>query len=67
MEPVLSLNGRCVLTYEHGTLLSVDSMLEQIFEADAHTKQAGVSYIVDLLTPGINGTFDDRPWITVSI
>jgi hypothetical protein len=60
---VLSLNGRCVLSYEHGTLLSVDSMLEQIFKANVHTKQVEVWYINDLLkkqsqellTPGING------------
>ena len=55
IEPVLSLNGRCVLSYEHGTLLSVDSMLEQIFKANVHTKQVEVWYINDLLTSGING------------
>ncbi|UJR32962.1 hypothetical protein I4U23_020425 [Adineta vaga] len=57
------LNGLCVLSYEHGTLLSVDSMLGHIFKINTHTKKVELWYKNDLLKnrshdilmPGING------------
>lgn len=63
VDSALYLNGLCVLSYEHGTLLSVDSMLGQIFKINIHTKQAEVWYENDLLkrrshdvhVPGVNG------------
>ena len=63
IDSALFLNGLCVLSYEHGTLLSVDSMLGQIFKINIHTKQVELWYendllkkrSHDLLMPGING------------
>ena len=63
VDSALFLNGLCVLSYEHGTLLSVDSMLGQIFKINIHTKQVELWYESDLLKkrshdpmmPGING------------
>ena len=63
IDSALFLNGLCVLSYEHETLLSVDSMLGQIFKINVHTKQVEVWYANDLLKkrshdllmPGING------------
>ena len=63
IDSALYLNGLCVLSYEHGTLLSVDSMLGQIFKINTQTKQAELWYENDLLkrrshdvhVPGING------------
>jgi hypothetical protein len=63
IDSALFLNGLCVLSYEQGTLLSVDSMLGQIFKINIHTKQVELWYENDLLKkrshdilmPGING------------
>jgi hypothetical protein len=63
IDSALLLNGLCVLSYEQGTLLSVDSMLGQIFKINIHTKQVELWYENDLLKkrshdilmPGING------------
>lgn len=63
VDSALYLNGLCVLSYEQGTLLSVDSMLGQIFKINIHTKSAELWYENDLLkrrshdvhVPGING------------
>lgn len=63
VDSALFLNGLCVLSYEHGTLLTVDSMLGQIYKINIHTKQVELWYendllkkrSHDLLMPGING------------
>lgn len=63
IESALFLNGLCVLSYEHETLLSVDSMLGKIFKINVQTKQVEVWFTNDLLkkqsndlfSPGING------------
>jgi hypothetical protein len=63
IDSALFLNGLCVLSYENGTLLSVDSMLGQIFKINIHTKQVELWYENDLLKkrshdpqiPGVNG------------
>ena len=63
IDSALFLNGLCVLSYEDGTLLSVDSTLGQIFKINIHTKQVELWYENDLLKkrshdlhmPGING------------
>ncbi|CAF1643829.1 unnamed protein product [Adineta ricciae] len=63
VDSALFLNGLCVLSYEHGTLLSVDSMLGKIFKINVHTKHVELWYENDLLKnrshtvlmPGING------------
>jgi sugar lactone lactonase YvrE len=63
IDSALFLNGLCVLSYEQGTLLSVDSMLGRIFKINIHTKQVELWYendllkkrSHDLLMPGING------------
>lgn len=63
IDKALYLNGLCVLSYEHGILLSVDSMLGQIYKIDIRTKQVELWYendllkkrSHDLLMPGVNG------------
>jgi hypothetical protein len=63
VDSALFLNGLCVLSHEHGTLLSVDSMLGQIFKINVLTKHVELWYENDLLKkrshdplmPGING------------
>ena len=63
VDSALYLNGLCVLSYEQGILLSVDSMLGQIFKINLHTKQSEIWYENDLLkrrshdvhVPGVNG------------
>jgi hypothetical protein len=63
IDSALYLNGLCVLSYEFGTILSVDSMLGQIFKINIYTKQVELWYENDLLKkrsheilmPGING------------
>jgi len=63
IDSALYLNGLCVLSYEQGILLSVDSMLGQIFKINLQTKQSELWYENDLLkrrshdihVPGING------------
>ncbi|CAF0745949.1 unnamed protein product [Adineta steineri] len=76
IDSALFLNGLCVLSYEHGTLLSVDSTLGQIFKINVHTKQVELWYESDLLKksshdihmPGINGirrcSVDDYLYLT---
>lgn len=76
INPALYLNGLCVLSYEHGTLLSVDSSLGQIYKIDIRTKQVELWYENDLLKklshelliPGVNGiqrsAVDDYLYLT---
>lgn len=63
LDSALYLNGLCVLSYEHGTLLSVDSILGHIYKINIRTKQVELWYENDLLkhrtrdvlVPGVNG------------
>jgi hypothetical protein len=63
IDSALYLNGLCVLSYEQGILLSVDSTLGQIYKINIRTKQVELWYENDLLKkrshdilmPGING------------
>ena len=63
IDSALYLNGLCVLSYEHGLLLSVDSLLGRIYKINVQTKQVELWYENDLFkarthdgfVPGING------------